>query len=153
MAGVKVIDSSPIAVRLAAMIGAGLAWSVDDLEPDDAVIKVVSTIDEVLAVDQAVRNGAKVAAAVAWNLAESALAELLMVNVPCIIGEPTAEHLRHVIRGGGDGIDREEERDDAARFDALEKWLLEPSHDARQSGAATMHSLGPDGRLDPAATG
>ena len=130
MSPAAVVESSPLAPRLAEALEARLVTYASDAEDGEALVMVVSTVADVRAVVNAVRAGQTVAAAVAWHLPESALVRLLEQPVPCLIGEPDAERLRAVASGAAQGVNASNERTAAARYAVLESWLAQPGHSA-----------------------
>lgn len=135
MARVVVVGTHPLAVRIAAMTDGGLVWSSSDLRPGDKVIKIVSKPEEVAVVARAVGEDAMLAAVIAWQLPEQAIAELLKIPVPCLIGEPTLAQLASVLEDGEDRIDRNVESAQAKRYAVLEQMLEEPTPQGRQERA------------------
>ena len=130
MSRTAVVESSPLAPRLAQMLEARLIPDASVAEDDEALVMVVSTVADVRAVVDAVNTGRPPAAAVAWHLPESALVRLLEQPVPCLIGEPDAERLRAVASGAAQGVNASNERTAAARYAVLESWLAQPGHSA-----------------------
>ena len=131
MSPAAVVESSPLAPRLAEALEARLVTYASDAEDDEALVMVVSTVADVRAVVNAVRAGQTVAAAVAWHLPESALVRLLEQPVPCLIGEPDPEQLRAVVSGTAGGVKASNERAAATRYAVLESWLAQPAQGTR----------------------
>ena len=125
-----VVESSPLAARLAWMLGARLIPDASAAADGEALVMVASTVADVRAVVAAESSGRPPAAVVAWHLPESALVRLLELPVPCLIGEPDAEHLRAVVSGTAEGVNAGKERAAAARYSVLESWLAQPGHSA-----------------------
>ena len=127
MGAASVVESSPLAPRLAQMLKGRLVPDASAAEEDEALVMVASTVADVRAVADAVRADRAPAAVVAWHLPESALVLLLEQPVPCLIGEPKPKQLRDVVSGAAQGVNANNERTSAARYAVLESWLAQPA--------------------------
>lgn len=70
-----------------------------------------------------------VSAVIAWRLPEELLPRLLALDVPILMGIPTTEELLAAVNDGKDNIDRDVERDRAARLAVREALFEKPAVD------------------------
>ena len=127
MSTAAVVESSPLAPRLAEILEARLIPDAAAADGDETLVMVASNVADVRAVADAVRAGQALAAVVAWHLSESALVQLLELPVPCLIGEPKPTQLRDVVSGASRGVNARNERTSAAGYAMLESWLAQPA--------------------------
>jgi hypothetical protein len=116
-----ILGDGPLQRRLASELGiAVLPRPVAD-DPTPLVV-LAERAPDVHAIAQA-RSWAPIRVVIAWGLPESALLRLLDLDLPTLIGLPTAADLRRAVLDGHDGLDRAEERRRAGRLSAVEASL------------------------------
>ena len=144
MSPTAVVESSPLAPRLAQMLKARLIPDATSAKGNEALVMVATTIADVRAVTAAVSAGQTVAVAVAWHLPEWALVQLLEQPVPCLIGEPKPKRLRDVVSGAAQGVNASNERALAARYAVIESLLERPPREMPEADEPEADELEAD---------
>lgn len=131
MAKVAVVETSPLAARLAMMVGGRVVAHPAEAQPDESMIMTASSSADVRAVQEAISGQRRPRVVIAWHLPEASLVQLLDVlggSVPCLIGEPEPKELQAVLDGSSRGVEPHSHRRFAARYAVLESWLAQPAH-------------------------
>ena len=116
-----ILGDGPLQRRLASELGIEVLArpKVDDSTP---LVVLAERAPDVHAIAQA-RSWAPIRVVIAWGLPESAMLRLLDLDIPTLIGLPTAAELRRAVLDGDDGLDRAVERRRAGRLAAVEASL------------------------------
>ena len=130
MSKAAIVESGPLAARLAMMVGGRLVAHASAAEPDENLIMIASNGADLRAIQATISEHRRPRVVVAWHLPEASLVQLLDAigrSVPCLIGEPDPHELRAVLDGTSRGVESFSERRVAARYAVLESWLAQPA--------------------------